>query len=455
MRLPRFDRFLRRLGIGARSFESAGGGSRWPLTASMPAPARAALSAVPLTRSRANYLQANTGIGENIVATWANSLIGDGPTVRSGHPSAAMRDALEDEWLQAYDEIGLAGDDLTSVLSLAARSLVGAGEAVLRFVTTEAGEVRVQVLQPEQLDASVNRDLDGGGSIVAGVEFDRTGRIVAYHIRPSPDHALTVPGAQRIPADDICHLFERRWPGQVRGISWLAPVATRIVELDALEDAGLVKAKTSALMCGFIRSLDGTGTVAADLAAVQPMEPGALTELPVGTDVSFTPTSDMQGLDAFTKHMVRSIAAGVGLPYALLSGDYSDSNYSSSRLAMQSYIRRVKAVRASILVSGFLRPLWQRVVTLAILSGRINASGFVREPRPLLSSEFLFPDFPHIAPLDETKADALAVQMGFRSRQEIIAARGRDPVEVDAEIAADSFTPSNATNIVPLSNEAA
>ncbi len=394
----------RRLGrLLGRSFESAGGGSRWPLAASMPAPARAALAAAPLTRSRASYLIGNTGISENIVATWANGLVGDGPTVRSGHPNAALRDALENEWLRVYDEFGLAGDDLTSVLVLSCRSLVGAGEAVLRFVTTDVGEVRVQVLQPEQLDASVNRDLDGGGTIVAGVEHDRTGLIVAYWIKPSPDHAFMAAEAQRIPADDICHLFERRWPGQVRGISWLAPVATRIVELDALEDAGLVKAKTSALMCGFIKSMDGTGNVAADLAATQPMEPGALTELPTGTDVSFTPTSEMQGLDAFTKHMVRSIASGVGLPYAALSGDYSDSNYSSSRLAMQSYVRRVKAIRASILVSGFLRPLWHRVVTLAILSGRINAPGFVRDPRPFLSCEFLFPEFPHIAPLDENE----------------------------------------------------
>lgn len=438
-----------------RNFESAGGGSRWPVSVGTPSPARAALAGAPLTRSRANWLQANTGIGENIVATWANGIVGDGPTVRSGHPNMAMREALEDEWLHSYDCIGLVGDDLTAVCSLAVRSLVGAGEAVLRLMTTDAGEVRVQALAPEQLDASVNRDLDSGGRIVAGVEFDRAGRIVAYHIRPDPDRAFATAEAQRIPADDICHLFDRRWPGQVRGISWLAPVATRIVELDALEDAGLVKAKTSALMCGFITSPEGTGTVAADLAAVQPMEPGALTELPVGTDVSFTPTSDMQGLDAFTKHMVRTIAAGVGLPYALLSGDYGDSNYSSSRLAMQSYVRRVKAVRASILVSGFLRPLWQRVVTLAILSGRINARDFMRDPRPFLSCEFLFPEFPHIAPLDETRADALAVQMGFRSRQEVIAARGRDPVEVDQEIAADSYTPSAKENVFNLNNEAA
>jgi len=435
-----------------RSFESAGAGSRWPGSLSMSFPASAALAAAPLTRSRVAYLEANTPIGANIPATWANSLVGDGPKASPTHPDAAMRDVLLNKaWRPECNSIGLDGSDLTAVLTLMARALVSDGECVARLITTEESKCRVQLYQPGQLDASVNRDLDGGGRIVAGVEHDRTGRIVAYWIRPSPDFAFVTAAAQRIDAADIIHIFERRWPGQVRGISWLAPVASRIVELDALEDAALVKAKTSALLCGFIKSLDGSGTTAADLAAVQPMEPGALTELPIGTDVSFSPTSDMAGLDSFTKHMVRSIAAGVGLPYALLSGDYSDSNYSSSRLAMQSFIRRVKATRSSLLTNGLLLPLWGRVVTLAILSGRIRAPGFVRDPSAFLSCEFLWPEFPHIAPLDETKADALAVQMGFRSRQEVIAARGRDPVEVDAEIAADSFTATTPDNVVNIS----
>jgi len=258
--------------IFRRHFESAGngngGGARWPISVSMPSPARAALAAAPITRSRANFLIGNTGIAESTVATWANSLVGDGPTVRCGHPNPTTRDVLENSvWLPAYDCIGIDGSDLTAVLTLACRSLVGAGEAVLRLVTTDAGECRVQVLQPEQLDASVNRDLDGGGRIIAGVEFDRSGRIVAYWIRPNPDFAFVTAEVQRIDGADICHCFEKRFPGQVRGLSWLAPVATRIVELDALEDASLVKAKTSALMCGFIKSLDGTGTAAADLAA--------------------------------------------------------------------------------------------------------------------------------------------------------------------------------------------
>jgi lambda family phage portal protein len=261
--------------------------------------------------------------------------------------------------------------------------------------------------------------------------------------------------ATRVDAADICHLFERRWPGQVRGLSWLAPVATRIVELDALEDAGLVKAKTSAMLCAFIKSLDGTGTVAEGMEKLMPMEPGASIELPVGTDVSFTPTSDMQGLGDFTRHMQRTVASGVGLPYELLAGDLSQVNYSSAKLGLEAFKRRVKGIRASILVSGFLRPLWQRFVTLEVLSGRLNAPDFMRDPSPFFDVNFLFPEWAALDPLKEAQADTTLLAAGLRSRQELIAARGRDPQTVDEEIAADSFVPSNVTPIRPSTEAAA
>ncbi|MGH6866089.1 MAG: phage portal protein [Methyloceanibacter sp.] len=440
-----------------RNFESAGAGSRWPVPVMMASPHRQVLAARSLTETRANWLVGNTGIAESVVASWANSAIGDGPTVRSNHPNRAMANALEAAWLRAYDSIGIDGNDLASVLTLLSRSMVGAGEGLGRFVTTERGEVKVQVLLPEQVDASGNRDLNGGadGEITAGVERDALGRIVAYWLRPDDWRATTQ--AVRVDAADVVHLFEQRWPGQLRGISWLAPVATRIVELDALEDAGLTKAKSSALVCGVIRDVDGQSSAVADLNAMMPLEPGAMVgPLPPGADIAWTPVSDMSALDSFTRHMVRSVAAGVGIPYALLSGDYSDSNYSSSRLAMQSFIRRVKAVRASILTARFLRPLWQRFVTLEVLSGRLNAPDFARDPSPYFDCSFLFPEFPHIAPLDETQADALAIQAGIRSRQEVIAARGRDPQEVDDEIAADSFKPATKPgNVVSLTESAA
>lgn len=430
-----------------RNFESAGGGSRWPLTVGMASPARQALAARSLAASRVNWLVANTGIAEAIVSNYATALVGsDGPSARSGHRNRAMQQALDDAWSDAFDSFSIDGSDLTSIMSQACRSLVGNGEALLRFITTERGEVKVVALLPEQLDASVNSE---SPRVVAGVEVDGLGRIVAYHIRPSPDDYRAAGQSVRVGAADVVHLFERRWPGQVRGISWLANVATSIVELDALQDAALMKAKASALLCGLIRNIDGASSTATDMQALQPMEPGALVELPGGTDVVFTPTSDMAALDAFVRHMTRVVAAGVGVPYELVAGDLSQVNYSSAKLGLEAFKRRVKGIRSSILVAGFLRPLWHRFVTLEILSGRINAPDFARDPKPFFAVNFLFPEWAALDPLKEAQADVLLMRAGIRSRQEIIAGRGRDPGEVDAEIDSDVHA-DMANNVTPL-----
>ena len=52
---------------------------------------------------------------------------------------------------------------------------------------------------------------------------------------------------------------------------------------------------------------------------------------------------------------------------------------------------------------------------------------------------FLFPAWPSLNPYDEARADEICINNRVRSRQEIIAARGRDPAEVDAEIEADPY----------------
>ena len=50
----------------------------------------------------------------------------------------------------------------------------------------------------------------------------------------------------RVPAADCLHLFKPLAAGQLRGITWLAPVLLRLHELDQFEDAALVKAKVAA-----------------------------------------------------------------------------------------------------------------------------------------------------------------------------------------------------------------
>ena len=98
------------------------------------------------------------------------------------------------------------------------------------------------------------RDIGGGARVRAGIEFNALGQRTAYWVmRDRPGDPLTSVRREplRLPAADCLHLFKPLAAGQLRGITWLAPVLLRLHELDQFEDAALVKAKVAALFTGF------------------------------------------------------------------------------------------------------------------------------------------------------------------------------------------------------------
>ena len=73
--------------------------------------------------------------------------------------------------------------------------------------------------------------------------------------------------AVRVPAREVLHVFDQLFPGQVRGISWLAPVLLKLADFDAASDAMLMTLKVQSLMTGFVRDAEG-GTAGFEATAV-------------------------------------------------------------------------------------------------------------------------------------------------------------------------------------------
>ena len=310
------------------------------------------------------------------------------------------------------------------------------------------------MLSPEQLDPALTRETENLQRIIAGVEFNWSGRRVAYHVYPrAADQIIaTMQWAPvRLLAEDVLHVFEQKVPGGVRGSSWLAPVLQTILQIDQLQDALLARANTAALFAGFVTDpsrTSGFGDGTRDPQQLS-LEPGVLRILPPDATITFPQVPDAVGTPELLKHMLRVVAAGTGLPYELLTGDLSSTNYSSAKLGLEAFKRRCKGIRETLLVARMLRPIWQRWVTLEVLSGRLHAPGFMQDPSPYFAASFLFPEWAALDPLKEATADVTLLNAGIRSRSEIIAARGRDIDDVDAEIARDTFTPRAALAQLP------
>ena len=393
---------------------------------------------------------ANSPTAASIGDQWCTNLVGDGPAIQSGHPNESIAEALEQgfaAWSENVDVTGV-GVDLAGFLNSSVRSLVSSGESVVHLATTRHGELKLRLLSSEQLDPARTRELENMDRIIAGVQFAAGGRILGYHVYPQqPDLIVNMAWAPNfIPAEDICHVFESKTPGQVRGVSWIGPVMQTILQIDQLQDALLARANTAALFGAFVTDPSGTsgfGDGGTDPASMS-LEPGIVRVLPVDSTVTFPAVPDNAGMPDLLRHLMRTVAAGVGIPYELVAGDLSNTNYSSAKMGLEGFKRRCTAIRETLLIARLLRPIWKRWLTLEILSGRLSAPDFERDPAPYFKTNFLFPAWASLDPYREAQADVDLLGAGIRSRAEIVASRGRDLDDVDREFATDNFIPRSA-----------
>lgn len=191
--------------------------------------------------------------------------------------------------------------DLDGLATLAALSMIRDGEcfAIMQPTGDADAPLKVELIHRDQLPLDrFAETIPGanGNRIRAGIEFDACNRIVAYHFLSARPGDVTAPwdgnGGQTIcvPTEHVLHIFNPVEIGQVRGLSWLAPVVLLAQELSQYRDAALVRAKVSAMLVGAIRSPDGGPILpgsAANGVQTSGMEPGAMIPLAPGEDITF------------------------------------------------------------------------------------------------------------------------------------------------------------------------
>lgn len=438
---------------GARSFDASGSGRRWDKAGTIDNLNSTILSSSTIAARRASYYARNNPWVGSAVSSLVGNAVGTGIVPRSQHPNPAVRAAIHrlwNGWQQRADASGLV--DFYGLQALAVRSMVEGGEAFARFRTrlpTDGFDVPFQVELIDRDQVPLSRFFERGGNRVrAGIEFDPIGRRVAFHVlpnRPGDPFAPLVGTALdtvRVDATEMVHLFDPLAAGQLRGISWLAPVLLRLHELDQFEDAALVKAKVQALFAGFVVDPDGTVAGQNDGSAQNGIldlvfEPGTLAPLPPGTDIRFSDPKGDTAYSEFVRTHLRAIAAGVGCTYENMTGDYSATNYSSARAALVENRRRLERLQHGVIVHQFCKPVWERFVRVAVLSGALPAPDFDANAADYLSSEWLPPKFDYVDPVKDVKAEIEAINAGLKSRSQAISERGYAAEDIDAQIKAD------------------
>jgi lambda family phage portal protein len=403
-------------------------------------------------RSRSRELRRNNPYAKSGVESMTANLIGRGltPRFKTGNPE--LNKQIKELWDKSILELDQDGIfDFYGMQSMITDSLQEAGEALTlhSYRGTRSGLLvpyQVRLLEPDHLDESLTITLNNNTSIKMGVEFDRTGKRTAYHLWRYHPGDLTYFNNEvvRIPASQVLHIFRPQRIGQVRGTPWLTSIITRLRELDQYEDAELVRKKTAALFGAFVESPPGNPedvglpgeevTYDYDGEDYISLEPGLIQYLKPGEKLTFSEPADVGGnYDPWIKRSLQAIAKGMGTTYENLTGDLAGVTYSSIRQGIIELRRLCRMIQNNILVHQFCRPVAKRWLDIAVTSGAISFPNYFIL-RPKLSIIFDPDGWDWVDPENDVKAEQIAVRSGFKSRTQVVAERGRDIIEVDAEL---------------------
>lgn len=440
---------------------------------------RSAASAVTL-----DLLTSNPTIA-TLVENLATYAVGNGLTL-SSRPNAvalgispeAARDLsnqIENAWRMWANnprECDASGRHTLHQLATAAfKSYLTTGEVVgvfdWRSNPGATSKTKVKLLDARQIDASVTRTADGYSS-VQGVAFDKQGRVVGYWIRPyvlgnihSAPSAVLVRAFTSWGRPRVLHLFDLIAAGQLRGLPALIGALSPAHAKGTLREYALAQNLVQSMTATTIESDLPSGLAMQSIQAEVPMHGGATPETWLksrgeyygAAKVSLQPgvighlmpgdklkmhraESPNATHDSFDKSLTRDSAKAAGASYEDTSGDYSQTSFSASRLALE-LPSRINERRRGAIVEPFYRAAFMVWLEEACETGVIKlpegAPAFWEARDAYSQSVWRGKGKPVADPLKEAQAQVLRLENGLATYEEVLGENGLDFEEVLAQ----------------------
>lgn len=366
-------------------------------------------------------------------------------------------------WAESQDCDATRTQTFAELQGLVFRSTLESGDVfVLKRHIERPGSrlaLAIQLLEADRV-SNPNHKADGtaagaeaGNTIAGGVELDPDGAPVAYHIRDRHPGDLR-PGTgtwSRLEAFGassgrrlVLHLYDKRRPGQTRGVPYLVPVLELLKQLSDYTEAELMAAVMNACFAITTKTVDENGLALNVETAASSTEneivinsPGQIVDLDPNEELdSFTPGRPSTAFDPFFIAITRQIGVGLDLPFEVLIKHFTAS-YSASRAALEQAWQFWRVSRQWVCIR-FCQPIYEDVITEAVLRGHLVAPGFLESAelrRAYLGTSWIGPAKISLDPAREQKADQGYVEMGVRSRADVAAMRdGTDWERVNAQL---------------------
>jgi len=403
-------------------------------------------------RAQARDLDQNHDLAHGALTIMVNNIVGPGgigiepqPRRVTGEIDEVLAQQLIDLWRDfcRFPEVTYQ-HNMAACQRLACRTWLRDGEAFAQLlegmVPTLDHRTRVplsiELLEPDMVPTENEIAIKDG---MGGIIRNAWGQVVAYRVyktHPGDKFLWQRPSdLKTVPADRMIHLKLADRIGQSRGVSVMASVITRLEDLKDYEESERVAAKIAASMAAYIKKgapdmyepqVDESGNKKPrDLR----FQPGMIfDDLGLGEEIGTIDTNRPNpNLQTYRDGQLRAAAAGVGASYSSLSRNYNGT-YSAQRQELVEQWVNYQAL-AEAFAAQFVRPLWERFVALAQVSGAIEVPLDLM-PGSLDDALFIGQQMPWIDPLKEAEAFSAMEDRAYMSGPEIIRRRGANPKDV-------------------------
>ena len=404
-----------------------------------------------LLRQRARDLYAGGGLARSGPATLTTNVVGWGiqPKPKIDGEALGLTDEARDEWERnTLREFRLWAENpmcdaerqqnFYGLQQLAFLSELVSGDVFVLFGMKENKRTpyttTLRVLEADRVSTpdsqegeSESTETESGGRIVDGVEIDKEGAVIRYHIasrHPLMENATAE--IEWVPIDaigkdtgypNVLHIMTVERPEQRRGIPFVAAQIEQIKQLDRYLTSELAANVVSSMLTAFIISDADDGKLGMEDAVNEDekvtddelkleLAPGAIYSMPPGKKIQeLNPLRNNSAFESFVSTMETLIGASMGIPKEVLVKKY-ESNYTAARGALLDFWREVR-VRRTAFNASFNQPIYEQWLSEAVANGRIEAPGFFDDPairQAWCGCMWMGASMGHVDPLKEVKA---------------------------------------------------
>ncbi len=393
-------------------------------------------------RNRSRDLYRNNPYAKRAIEGLADNLVGTGLRPSPTDAGKAADKKIKKLWAAWANKVKCDFDgkfNFYGLQWLAAKTFFESGEVlIVKRKTADPAipvPIQLQVLEPDYIDTSKDfRSLKPGEpEIIQGVEYDRSGKRVAYWLyERHPGDGFGIE-SRRVPAEDVLHIYPVERAGQVRGVPVGTSATIKLRDFDEYEDAQLIRQKIAACFAAFVTN-DPDAEVSVNSSSesdrLEKLEPGIIEYLPTGKQVTFANPPSTEGYDLFTRTILRAVAIGYGVTYEMMTGDLSNVNFSSGRMGWIEFHRLITRLQTLVFIPQMCDPIWDWFLDAAVISLQIRES-------QKTDATWTAPRREMIDPVKEVLGLQEQVKSGFTPWQDVVRMMGYDPEDVMEKLKAD------------------